>query len=342
MAGQPHSDEHGSVEAELIARASHNNALYRDDNASVYYLLEEATRTTPYAASIKPFQRAKDGRAAWFALRSQYAGQDKWEQELKKQDDLLHTRVWRGQSNFTLERFVQQHRNAYVSMQSCSQHVEYQLPTEHTRVGYLLEAIQCNDAGLQAAMASIKIDTAPGGKRSDFEAASTHLLPYDPVAKKRSAAGNKRGAGEISDTVAADVSSFGAKEGIGKSGVHLRYHKPEEYETLNADQKDELREWRKSSKDKSKGRGKDKDKKKKVVFTKAMTAAVEKQMEKKLKAAMKAVDEPTDDPTDEQARAYIMSLLKEDKPIPATAATVTAQLQKVTLKSILHKAKNKT
>jgi hypothetical protein len=46
------------------------------------------------------------------ALTSQYAGKDKWEQELKKQDDLLHTRVWRGQSNFTLERFVQQHRNA--------------------------------------------------------------------------------------------------------------------------------------------------------------------------------------------------------------------------------------
>ena len=59
---QPHSTEHGSVEIELIARASHTHALFRDDNSVVYYHSEEATRGTSYAASIKPFQRGKDGR----------------------------------------------------------------------------------------------------------------------------------------------------------------------------------------------------------------------------------------------------------------------------------------
>ena len=57
---QPHSTEHGSVEGELIARASHTHALYRDDNSVVYYHLEEATRGTSYAASIKSFQKGKD------------------------------------------------------------------------------------------------------------------------------------------------------------------------------------------------------------------------------------------------------------------------------------------
>ena len=33
--GQPYSDEHGSVEAELVARASHTHALYRDDILSI-------------------------------------------------------------------------------------------------------------------------------------------------------------------------------------------------------------------------------------------------------------------------------------------------------------------
>ena len=60
LSGQPHSEEHGSVEAELIVLSSHNNALYRDNNTAVYYKLEEATCTTSYSASIKPFQR-KDG-----------------------------------------------------------------------------------------------------------------------------------------------------------------------------------------------------------------------------------------------------------------------------------------
>jgi hypothetical protein len=117
---QPYSTEHGSIEAELIARAPHDHALYRDDNAEFYYKLEEATRGTAYADSIKPSQRAKNGRGVWLALTSQYAGEDKWGMEIKKMDDLLHTRRWKGQSNFLLERHTQQHRNTYVSMTACA------------------------------------------------------------------------------------------------------------------------------------------------------------------------------------------------------------------------------
>jgi hypothetical protein len=76
-AGTPHSTEHGSIEDKLIARASHTNPLYREDNSVVYYKLEEATRATSYAASIKPYQRTKNGRGAWLALSNQYAGRDK-------------------------------------------------------------------------------------------------------------------------------------------------------------------------------------------------------------------------------------------------------------------------
>jgi hypothetical protein len=42
--GEPHLIEHGSVAAEVIARASHDHALFRDDNPAVYYKLQEATR----------------------------------------------------------------------------------------------------------------------------------------------------------------------------------------------------------------------------------------------------------------------------------------------------------
>ena len=188
------------MEGELIARASHTHALFRDDNSVVYYYLEEATRGTSYAASIKPFQKVKDGRGARKALTSQYAGKDKWEAEIKRQEQLLHTRIWKGQSNFSLENLISQHRNAYVSMQACAEHVQYQLPKEHSRVGFLLEAIQCSDPGLQAAMASIKTDNGPEGMRNNFEATAAHLLPYDPVAKKRSN-GQKRGSAQISSVM---------------------------------------------------------------------------------------------------------------------------------------------
>ena len=168
---QPQSTENGSVEGELVARAAHTHALYRDYNSVLYYHLEGATGGAPYAASIKPYQSRNDGRGAWKALTSQYAGQDKWEAEIKCQEQLLHTRVWKGQSNFSLENFISQHRNAFVPMQANAEHVQYQLPNEHSRVG---------------AMASIKTDSGPEGMRNNFEATAVHLLSYDPVAKKRS------------------------------------------------------------------------------------------------------------------------------------------------------------
>ena len=220
-ANQPYSEEHGLVEGELIARANHTHALYREDNQSIYYYLEEATRGTSFVASIKPFQHAKDGRGAWLAIIAQYAGQDKWEAVLKKHDDLLHTTKWKGQSNFSLDRFVAQHRNAYVSMVQCAEHVQFQLPNEYTRVGYLLDAIECSDAPLQAAMALVRNDTAATGKRNDFESAAAFLLPHDPVAKKRQ---TKRPHADI-----ASVETTKMKSGIGSTGVEFRYHTYAEY-----------------------------------------------------------------------------------------------------------------
>ena len=162
----------------------HTHALFRNDNSDLYFLLEEATRGSKYATSIKPFQRHRDGNGAWNVLTIQYAGKDKWVAEIKKQEQLLQTCVWKGQSNFSLEHFISQHRNAYVSMSACAEHVQYQLPNEHSRVGFLLDAIQCADAGLQATMASVKMDNGPNGLRNNFERAVSHLLLYDPVAKK--------------------------------------------------------------------------------------------------------------------------------------------------------------
>ena len=116
-ANKPHSTEYGSIQVELVARASHDHELYKEGNGSIYYHLEEAMHRTTYLVSTKPFQHAKDGRGARLALTSQYAGNDKWEAEIKRQDDLLHQCQWKGQNTFPLERFIGQHHNAFISMQ---------------------------------------------------------------------------------------------------------------------------------------------------------------------------------------------------------------------------------
>ena len=162
---------------------------------------------------------------------------------------------------------------------------------------YLLDAIDCSNAELQAVMASIRNDAGPGGMRNDFELAAAQLLPADPVAKKRVAAGTKRGSAEILETnEEAKVSAFGTKASIGKSGVHLRYHKPEEYKKLSEDQKDELREWRKTKKGKAENTN---DSKRYKSDRKAIATLVDKPVEKNVAAKLKALKDKAAE--DEQA-----------------------------------------
>ena len=130
--------------------------MFREDKGRVYKFLEEAIRGTDYASSLKPFQRSKDGRESHKAIISQYAGTDKWDVELKRCNTLLNTRKWKGNSNFTLEKFVSQHRNAFISMQQCEQHVSFQLLNGLTRVNYLLDVIQCRSTELHASMTAIQ------------------------------------------------------------------------------------------------------------------------------------------------------------------------------------------
>jgi hypothetical protein len=244
--GQPYAEVYGSVEAELIARASHNHPMFREDNAAVYYLLEEATRSTGYAASIKPFQRQKNGRAAWLAIVGQYAGDDKWRALIKASEEIIHTRRWKGASMFSLEKFIGQHRSAFVSLSQCAEHVPYQLPNELSRVTYLLDSIECMDPPLQAAMALVRNDSGPSGKMNDFEATASFILPHDPVARKRtqSATTGKRTNAEISEATAIKGTT-GAKARVGpKTGVELRFHTKAEYKNLTQDQRAELKEFR--------------------------------------------------------------------------------------------------
>ena len=102
-------------------------------------------------------------------------------------------------------------------------------------------------------MASAKTDNGPDGMLNHFEQAAAHLLPYDPVAKKQ-AAGTKCGSALISAMEAepettANASTTETKPSIGKTGVHLHYHKHHEYKKLMREQCCELGECRQNNPD---------------------------------------------------------------------------------------------
>ena len=162
------------------------------------------------------------------ALTSQFAGASKWEAELKSKEKIMHSWKWKGNHNYCLELFVAQHRNAYVTMTQCAEHVACQLPNECTRVGHLIDAIENSDPELQAAMVLVRNDETPNtGLRCNFEDAAATILPCCPVAQKQ--ANSKRPNTQTSSAEGAkigkngvEISAFGAKVGKGaKTGVQL-------------------------------------------------------------------------------------------------------------------------
>jgi hypothetical protein len=221
----------GTVIDELIYRLSHDDPLFKSDNAMVYSMLEEATRGTVYASTVKPYSRRKDGRTAWMSMLSSHAGSDKWEQLQKEKSKFLMNTKWNGR-NYSLEKFTGMHRSSFVQLQEAALHVNFQLPTEHTRVGYLVDNINNVDPDLRAAIASVRIDT--NGMRSNFEDTVAFLLPVDPYSKHKR---NQDKHANISDTNALRNKSQS------KTGVDLRWHKPSEYKQLNKEQRAELYEW---------------------------------------------------------------------------------------------------
>jgi hypothetical protein len=116
----------------------------------------------------------------------------------------------------------------------------------------------------------------------------------------------------------ANISLFGTKKGIGKSGVHLRYHNNAEYNKLNEDEKDEFHLGcaKTLGKTPSKGKGKGgSDGRSKKYHKQAIATMIASAIKEHDKAATTAESDKAD------AEAYIMALIK-NKGIKATISEV--------------------
>ena len=304
---QPYSTEHESMAGEMVNRLSHTHPLFRVDNATGYSQLVTATLGTQYSSTIAPFKQTRNGRGALRALKAQFAGPAHWDCEVRNMNDFLMNMKWTGTTSFSLHGFLAKHRASFNTLQRCAEHVRDELPNERTRVGYLIDNIDCSDKDVTMAISHIWLDDGvdatglPTGTRNDFERAVAFLLPTDPVRKKKR--GGKRHAAHISatDGVTADVDAAASepstsskksrkvnfKPTCGNTGVKFRYYKPAEFNNLIDEQKAELKEHRKTNGNYKgawvgkPGPGRDTKPKKKGNVNKRMVAALIKEHEKK-------------------------------------------------------------
>jgi hypothetical protein len=282
LAQQAYSEEHGSVEAELIARSSHTHALFRQDSRDVFERLERATRgNANFSGTITSFRRTKNGRGAFKAYETQHAGKDVWESLIKKAETFIQNTKWNGLSNIKFIAHAAKHRSSYIDMTEAKEHVAVECPNERSRVTYLLNSIESKDPDLLAAVAAIKQDEA--GKRSHFEDAVAFIIPTCPVEAKHAKKAHFNASVSSTNGINAKL-----KSGIGKTGVELRFHKNKDFWALPEEQRQEVREYTAAMKaagkipEKRKGGGGDSppnNKKRKASISSAVAKATKKQNE---------------------------------------------------------------
>ena len=118
-------------------------------------------------------------------------------------------------------------------MQEADEPIAFQLPTKHTRIGYLIDNIQNNNPNLCADIAGICINM--NGMGDDFENTVAFLLPMDPYSKQSN---NSNKNAHITD-----VNLKGKFKS--KTGLHFSWHKKDEYKKLTKEQHSKWYEWHK-------------------------------------------------------------------------------------------------
>ena len=155
-------------------------------------------------------------------------------------------KIWTGQTRQTLVANINRHRQAYGDLIKAADHVYHQIPSERTRVRYLMNSIDSKYAEVLVGLSAIRQDDA--GMRSDFESAAIFLSPTCPVAKK----GTER---KVSFD-AATILAADAKTGIGKTGMELLFHTKKEFWALPEEQRREVADYNATKEDgKFKGMG---------------------------------------------------------------------------------------
>ena len=142
---------------------------------------------------------------------------------------------------YSLEKFVGLHQNSFVQLQEADDHINFQLPTNQSRVGFLIDTMINIDPNLRSAIDSVCINT--NNIRDEFDGAAGFLILVCPYAKHRNERGhgssNRQGANIFDATIKGMSSS--------KTGVDIRWYKRDKYDELSPDQKLDLYGWQKSN-----------------------------------------------------------------------------------------------
>ena len=167
---------YSSTDDELIARASLDGHIYNCDNSRVYELLKASVLQFKDVYNwIKPFNRTKNGRAAWQGLRSHYMGDAFLNNLYDKADRRLLSLVYKEElPRYDFEKHVSLHRQCHNEAEAAHRPFD-----DLVKVNRLLTSIQAKE--LEASCAVIRSDQ---NRMTDFDGAVNFLWNFVKTKKK--------------------------------------------------------------------------------------------------------------------------------------------------------------
>ncbi len=233
--GKCYSRKHGLLQNKLIARRTHNDGVYNNNNVVVYNHMITALSGTSYESILKEHATTKDGCAIWLALIANHGGEERWEKSYAQFLKGL-SRSWKSFATVTLGTHIGNLKIIFDPMDLACKYTSHTPLTQREKVLHLLDSLDNNDPDVIATIANIWADLP--GVGSDFQACCSLLIPVDPIEAKITKSGSKR---SFDAMVSATLLS-----GRGSTGVDLCWYPNAKFKALPQNQKDELQKWRKT------------------------------------------------------------------------------------------------
>ena len=249
-AGPDPATNYSTKQEEMIMRAPHTTTpggnvtteAYKVDNVAVWELLFKLTREHSCYSYVKPHLRAKNGRAAYLALKEHYLGTGHADDMATKAENALKNLRYHGETRrWNFEKYSKKHKDQHTILDELQEKGLHNGINGASKVRYLMAGIKTNT--LDTINGQILADNT---LKTDFDRSVTLYKNF--ISQKRLEHDSQREATVASVGSGREVNShkgnhkWNHKDGKDSNikpdmSVQLRYYKKKEYEELSPEQR---------------------------------------------------------------------------------------------------------
>lgn len=236
------ADNYATPREEMIARAPIRTGgadtpftpTYQADVEKVWEIISSLTRDKDCWTYVKPAQRRKDGRAAYWNLHNHYLGPGNVDNMANAAERKLQRTTYIGEKKrWNWEKYTKVHADQHQILNDLVEH-GYSGIDERSKVRHLIDGIK-----------TPKLDSV----KTQVMASPTLRTDYDAVVQLYKDFIEQQATDDKQDIQVASVETkAGSKRGP-ETGVEYRYHTSKEYEDLSGPERSELAQMREADPD---------------------------------------------------------------------------------------------